>query len=218
MQKCDVCLPVSPGPGRPSDPEKDRQILAAARSLLFSGGPRALTMDAVAREARVSKATLYARHSNRQALLVAVVCEEAHGIGHALCQRPDNRESMIEDLVSFITALLAFVGSPPHARLLQVMGEVTPDVSDLSALFANGAQNALERLAAYLEAAHRAQHIECDQPVWSAELLIGMAVGLDVVRTLYREPRRHESPDQQAGHARRVVTAFVRMHSTGHVL
>lgn len=148
MQKCDVCLPVSPGPGRPSDPEKDRQILAAARSLLFSGGPRALTMDAVAREARVSKATLYARHSNRQALLVAVVCEEAHGIGHALCQRPDNRESMIEDLVSFITALLAFVGSPPHARLLQVMGEVTPDVSDLSALFANGAQNALERLAA----------------------------------------------------------------------
>ena len=51
--------------GRPIDRSKDTAILLAARKLLIQEGVGAVTMEAVATEAGVSKATLYSRYSNR---------------------------------------------------------------------------------------------------------------------------------------------------------
>ncbi len=69
--------------GRPLDPGKDRAILMAARALLFARGPRALTMEAVARAAGVSKPTLYSRYAGRRELLLAVVAGDAASVFRA---------------------------------------------------------------------------------------------------------------------------------------
>lgn len=55
---------------------KGRQIIDAARRVFYKDGYDTTSMDAVAREADVSKATVYAHYGSKEALLLAVVEEE----------------------------------------------------------------------------------------------------------------------------------------------
>src|SRR6476619_2713237 len=57
--------------GRPRDPSRDGVIRAAILRLLADVGYGALTMDAVASEAGVGKATIYRRWRTKQDLVVA---------------------------------------------------------------------------------------------------------------------------------------------------
>src|SRR4028119_1396958 len=61
--------------GRPRDPSRDGVIRAAIMRLLADVGYGALTMDAVAAEAGVGKATIYRRWRTKQDLVVDTVSE-----------------------------------------------------------------------------------------------------------------------------------------------
>lgn len=63
--------PAVAGPGRPRDPRVDRDVLEAAVHLLSTGGYDALSVEAVAARAGVSRATVYRRYANRAELLDA---------------------------------------------------------------------------------------------------------------------------------------------------
>lgn len=54
---------------RPRDPDIEHRAVAAAHALLAEGGPSAVTMEAVAARAGVSKPALYRRWDNRAHLL-----------------------------------------------------------------------------------------------------------------------------------------------------
>lgn len=67
-----------PRRGRPSAARAeviDRAILGAARDRFLRDGFDAVSMEQVATEARVSKGTLYARHSSKEALFEAVIAD-----------------------------------------------------------------------------------------------------------------------------------------------
>ena len=59
--------------GRPRSASADEAILSAVGSLLGEVGYRALCMEAVAARAGVSKATLYRRHKDKEALITAMI-------------------------------------------------------------------------------------------------------------------------------------------------
>jgi AcrR family transcriptional regulator len=59
--------------GRPRSASADDAILKATAGLLLEGGYRALCMESVAARAGVSKATLYRRHKDKQALVTAMI-------------------------------------------------------------------------------------------------------------------------------------------------
>ncbi len=59
--------------GRPRDPSRDGVIRAAILRLLADVGYGALTMDAVAAEAGVGKATIYRRWRTKQDLVVDTI-------------------------------------------------------------------------------------------------------------------------------------------------
>lgn len=67
--------PVQPGvhAGRPRSATADDAILNATASLLIEVGYRALCMEGVAARAGISKATLYRRHKDKQALVTSMV-------------------------------------------------------------------------------------------------------------------------------------------------
>src|SRR3954452_228377 len=52
---------------------KGEAVLAAAERAFLAAGFGAVTMDAIAREAGVSKATVYAQYASKKALCVAVI-------------------------------------------------------------------------------------------------------------------------------------------------
>jgi AcrR family transcriptional regulator len=62
-----------PRPGRPREPEVDQRLRAAVLALVRTGGPQAVTVEAVAAESGVAKTTIYRRHANRSELLRTVL-------------------------------------------------------------------------------------------------------------------------------------------------
>ena len=61
--------------GRPRSAEADAAIVEATLDLLDEGGPRAVTIEEVARRAGVARTTVYRRHPSRDDLVVAA-CED----------------------------------------------------------------------------------------------------------------------------------------------
>src|SRR4029453_5721644 len=91
--------------GRPRDPSRDGVIRAAILRLLAEVGYGALTMDAVASEAGVGKATIYRRWRTKQDLLVARISD----LNRVEASTPDtgsiegDLRSMMHQMVSMIT-------------------------------------------------------------------------------------------------------------------
>ena len=68
-------VPSPPSRGRPRDPRTRTAILAAARALLERGGLTAVTIEAIAQKAGVSRPTIYRYWSNAPAVAMAAFLE-----------------------------------------------------------------------------------------------------------------------------------------------
>src|SRR5438270_13606031 len=92
--------------GRPRDPSRDGVIRAAILCLLAEVGYGALTMDAVAAEAGVGKATIYRRWRTKEDLVVDTISDLHRG--EAL---PPDTGSLEGDLRSMLHSLVAVITS-----------------------------------------------------------------------------------------------------------
>lgn len=93
--------------GRPRDPEADGRILAAASSLILLRGFENMTVDEVASNAGVGKATVYRRWSRKEDLAVAAM-EQLY---RDEMPSPDTG-SIRGDLHAMFSSALTFVNSP----------------------------------------------------------------------------------------------------------
>jgi TetR/AcrR family transcriptional repressor of mexJK operon len=199
--------------GRPADPARSSAILNAARRLLRQAGPSAVTMERVAQEAGVSKATLYRRYPNRQALLEVLVTLQARRIHRALDRPPQSRSELVTQLETFVMDLAMFLCGAHHRRYVQAMGELPQADVDLALIWNRGPAQTHAALVTYLRAAHAAGFVYCPEPEPAAELLLGMAVGLDLVRALYRMPLARHRLAARRAHATRVLKVFMQCHA-----
>lgn len=200
---------------RPIDAAKDQAILAAATELLFSEGPMACSMDAVARHAKVSKVTVYARYANRQALLDAVVQQCVSELSVELDMAPSSRVGIREALVGFGNRLVNFNHSEAYWRFVRAIASLQGlSEMEAAAIYRQGPESTLLRLAAWMQAADAAGLAHFPDPECASEQLLGMWIGLDVVRAVYGLPPRR---DEQAvrRHVAGVVDAFLQIHETG---
>ena len=199
--------------GRPTDLSKDIAIFEAARELLFEQGPEAVTMEGVAARARVSKGTMYARYANRQQLLQTIVESESKRITVSIGMPPKILQDLKSGLLEFVEQLIAFLVSNEHRKLMEVMALPTAEMHDLKKeIYQNGPQKTLNTLAEYLESAAKEGLIRCQNPVNSAELLLGMMMGLDLVRSGYGIPLRIKQEKENKDHAQSIVAAFLSLH------
>src|SRR3712207_1138418 len=105
--------------GRPRDPSRDDVIRAAILRLLGEVGYGALTMDAVAAEAGVGKATIYRRWRTKQDLVVDTVSE----VNRAWTATADTGsiEGDLRSLVHRRGEMMATPAGAPTGRLLAPM-------------------------------------------------------------------------------------------------
>lgn len=110
------------GPGRPRQPRVTDAALKAVIELMTEQGVAAVTMDAVAARAGVSKPTLYRRWPSKQALIVAAAETRIGPLSV-----PDQGDLRAE-LRGVITARLASYRLPGTDRLLaELIGAATRD-------------------------------------------------------------------------------------------
>jgi AcrR family transcriptional regulator len=89
---------------RPRSSEAHEKVLDAALSLFAGRGIEGTSMDAIAREAGVSKATIYNHWPDKEALLMETMLR-AHGLGHYPDQEQDEPDSgdIERDLAAVLT-------------------------------------------------------------------------------------------------------------------
>ena len=102
-----------------AESEKRAEILRAARHLALRHGLGGVTMEAVAKEARVAKPTLYKYYGDKSAVFEAIVTElmvELHGrFAEALNGEGRVAERIAAALTAKYAALSAFMAGSPHA-------------------------------------------------------------------------------------------------------
>jgi AcrR family transcriptional regulator len=118
--------------GRPRDPSRDSVIRAAILRLLADVGYGALTMDAVASEAGVGKATIYRRWRTKQDLVVDTISD----LNRAEASAPDTG-SLEGDLRQMLRSLVSVINGPTGAATLSLLSTV-PHQPALAEAFRNG--------------------------------------------------------------------------------
>jgi AcrR family transcriptional regulator len=118
--------------GRPRDPSRDGVIRAAILRLLADVGYGALTMDAVASEAGVGKATIYRRWRTKQDLVVDTISD----LNRAEAT-PADTGSLEGDLRAMLHSFVAVITGPTGAATLSLLSTV-PHHPALAEAFRSG--------------------------------------------------------------------------------
>ncbi len=118
--------------GRPRDPSRDGVIRAAILRLLADVGYGALTMDAVASEAGVGKATIYRRWRTKQDLVVDTISDL-----NRTEATPADTGSLEGDLRQMLRSLVGVINGPTGAATLSLLSTV-PHQPALAEAFRNG--------------------------------------------------------------------------------
>jgi TetR/AcrR family transcriptional regulator, mexJK operon transcriptional repressor len=104
------CVPQHGGTRDTGNARADR-ILAAARTLFLQRGYGDTSMDAIARHAAVSKATLYSHFESKAALFAALIVSEcrhlSEEIGRRALDEPDIRDALLQVAHDFNNLLCA---------------------------------------------------------------------------------------------------------------
>ena len=118
--------------GRPRDPSRDGVIRAAILRLLAEVGYGALTMDAVASEAGVGKATIYRRWRTKQDLVVDTISD----LNRDAAAPPDSG-SLETDLRLMMRQMVKTITGPTGAATLSLLSTM-PHQPALAEAFRNG--------------------------------------------------------------------------------
>ena len=102
--------------GRPRDPSRDGVIRAAILRLLAEVGYGALTMDAVAAEAGVGKATIYRRWRTKHDLVVDTISDMSRAIAV-----PPETGSVEGDVRALMDVVVTTVQSPAGAAIRSLL-------------------------------------------------------------------------------------------------
>ncbi len=164
--------------GRPRDLAKVEAILDASWRLFLAHGVEAVTLDAIAAAAGVSKGTIYSYFADKHALFQEGVRREMVRIEAAQVLPPTAfQEASLEDtLIAFGMGIMTFLTSDAAIDFYNSLSGELRRNHELARLFYEaGPGRTRANLAAILAAA--TNQLEIDDPEEAAELLFGMWQG-----------------------------------------
>jgi TetR/AcrR family transcriptional regulator, mexJK operon transcriptional repressor len=210
-------LPSINAPGRAlgrDDPRgKAEAVLVAAERAFLAAGFGAVTMDAIAREAGVSKATVYAHYSGKEALFGAVVARLSERRFHSFSVEALDPVDIKASLTVIATRFLDLVLSPEAIALNRIIIAEVMRFPALGAVFwAAGPERTRGQIEGFLRRAAAAGSLAIANPRLAAEQFIALARGEIYLRSLLRL----EDPGDPAGlqeAAERTVVTFLRAFS-----
>jgi AcrR family transcriptional regulator len=162
--------------GKPrSNPLKLQQILTAGRDLFFKNGFSATSMEAIAKEAAVGKATLYEIFPNKIELLRAIITIELDKRAGRMVFDEISPGQLRAALARFAHALIDLLLSPENVAIYRIVSSEAPRHPELGRFFyENGPARAISRLAEYLALAMENGLLQHGNPRLVAAQFIGL--------------------------------------------
>ncbi len=191
---------------------KAESILAAARRTFLASGFGAVSMDAIARAAGASKATLYAYFSSKEELFGAVVASEGERYFRGFSARELDPHDVETSLNEIARRFLELVLSPDAIAVNRItIAEAVrfPQLGDV--FWRAGPEQTRAQIEAFLRRADEAGTLSVADPKLAAEQFISLMRGDWHLRQLLRlEPPLNPAELQDA--ARGAVATFLRAY------
>jgi TetR/AcrR family transcriptional regulator, mexJK operon transcriptional repressor len=177
--------------GRPTKEEAEKiegKILDAAAALFFSEGYGATSVEEIARRARISKRTFYARYANKPDIFRAVVRRIISSIRPAekatdeLFKGMDTREVLYRVAPVMLRAAL----SPDTLALFRIVMAESARFPELAPImYQNSArEEAIRRIAELLQQEAKNKNLTLANPAFAAEQLLFMVTASPQRRAL----------------------------------
>ncbi|HEY7688223.1 MAG TPA: TetR/AcrR family transcriptional regulator [Dongiaceae bacterium] len=172
------------------------QIVEAAGRLFMADGYGATSMDAIAREAGVSKATLYAHFTDKAALFAAIIKRECERKAQILWDDSADRSDVRAVLDGVARAAIRFGTEAETLAIYRIVVGETGRFPELGRVFyETGPRRVLNRLAEYLGECSARGLLDVPEPRLAAEQFVGMVRGAHYLRRLLRIDEEPEAPD-----------------------
>jgi TetR/AcrR family transcriptional repressor of mexJK operon len=183
--------PAAPaaGRGRPRDPAKDQAIVEAAACLFLERGFDAAGMDAIAAEARVSKATLYARYPDKDALFREVIRHKCESAVDPAAFAFDASRSPRQILIDIAHRFIGLVTSPEAVAMHRLICAECGRAPRVAELFFDVAVLRMKaRFVGWVEAENAAGRLACRDPDGAAWRFLGAVKGEAHMRASFGLP------------------------------
>lgn len=169
---------------------KRRQVMEAAARLFMAQGYGATSMEAIAREAGVSKATLYAYFPGKDALFAAIVGEacERHADRRPCCPTGTERD-LAETLADLGAGYLAFLFRDDVVAIQRVVLAEGPRFPELGrAFYDSGPRRMIDWLAAWFETLQEQGRLRFGDARVAAEQFLSLLRGTLFMRRMLGVP------------------------------
>lgn len=171
---------------------KAQQILKAAAEIFMDQGYGAASMDAIARRAGVSKATLYAHFQGKEQLFAAIVAEQCQRIAREVTMAESDLADLRGGLLAIGRNFLERITSPHALAIHRIVVAEAARFPELGQVFyETGPSQLMTQLARFLAAAADRSELEVSAPHRAAEHFLGLIRGdlhLRCVLGLVRQP------------------------------
>jgi TetR/AcrR family transcriptional regulator of autoinduction and epiphytic fitness len=208
----------APSPGRPerrggrpaagTDPQKRRQILDGAGRIFSTLGFDAASMNDAAREAQVSKATLYVYFQDKEHLFTAICAERRDRNISELIALLDREQPLEDVLTRFGINVMTIIAQPfviAAHRIVIGVAERMPEIG--REFYEAGPQRTIDAVAAFIDHHVAAGNLKVPDSSLAA------AQFLELVQTEIMRPRLYGAISEQATaqDIEQVVKSAVRM-------
>ncbi|NEW90630.1 TetR/AcrR family transcriptional regulator [Rhodopseudomonas sp. BR0M22] len=191
---------------------KAQQILDAARVVFLDSGFDASSMDAIARQAAVSKATLYAHFENKEDLFAALIRFECQAIGASLYRPDPDAEAWADELEKLANNLRSIFTENDAPALYRIIVPVAVRFPRLAQIFfEEGPGAAIRDTSAYLQRLCEAGKLQIPNLEAAAEQFIFLVSGdMELRSALALSPK---STEQSRALVRASIDMFVRYYT-----
>ncbi|WP_127562852.1 TetR/AcrR family transcriptional regulator [Nioella ostreopsis] len=185
------------------------QVIAGAREVFLREGFEGASVDQIARDAGVSKATLYSYFPDKQALFMAVLTSQCQmqseqAMGIEILQRP-----VPEALYSIAQSFLTFLMSDFSIQVFRVCVAESNRFPELGrAFYDSGPKQVLDQIAAYLGSEKVAQELKIDDPYMAADQFLQLCRADMLLRRILNVDT-DDSPEKMDRIARETVATFL---------
>jgi AcrR family transcriptional regulator len=192
---------------------KMADVLVGAREVFFRCGYEGASVDAIAAEGKVSKATMYSYYPSKEQLFLGVVEFECGRLAEEILRPLTTASEPRAQLEELALRIVDLTLDDTYIRLLRTCigaSEALPEVGEV--YFRAGPKPARELVGRILERLTREGALDVDDTRRASDYFIHLCVsGLLMPRLL--AVKRAVNREKHAGEA---VAAFLRLYSSGH--
>ncbi|MEM8672836.1 MAG: TetR/AcrR family transcriptional regulator [Cyanobacteria bacterium P01_G01_bin.67] len=197
---------------RTPSPKIRQKILEAAQKIFLTTGFSNTSMDEVARQAKVSKNTIYNHFKSKNALFEAIITDLSQNLLTSLLTPAIRTAAPETALTLFATRFLEVIMSEPALALKRlVLAEALrfPKLGEL--FYRSGPERAIQGLAEYLTEQNEKQTLAISEPLAAAEQFLNTLTGFRLIRNLLGI-KADSSLEERDRFIMQVVSNFLKAH------